>query len=224
MALLSDLVSALAEVEGIEESFVAGVARYLREAGLVSQAGRGRGAAKMGSRDAAALLIAVNSTVLAKDAPDTLRQLAQFRWRDDREDMFGGDLQAVADSSDELFNWIMDRKTPLSPARSDFIQFMERLVYSAVPLSSQSSRLSDTVGNSDEVTFELHFHRPQRSVAFQYSYYWENPDNVGDVERGIFEIGAFVSLDDTPSEFRDRRERVIITQKTILEVGRVLAS
>ncbi|WP_156635395.1 hypothetical protein [Methylobacterium sp. Leaf123] len=68
MALLSTLVKAVAEIEGIDEVQVGWVARYLREAGLLSQAGRGRGAAHMSATDAANLLIGVNASSAPKDA------------------------------------------------------------------------------------------------------------------------------------------------------------
>lgn len=71
MATLSDLVKAIAEVQGLEENQVLWIARYLREDGLITQGGRGRGGAKMGARDAANLLIGVN-------APGTAKQSTQF--------------------------------------------------------------------------------------------------------------------------------------------------
>lgn len=178
----------------------------------------------MTPRDAAALLIAVNATVLAKDAPSILRLMGDFIWIDERVDRVGGDQQAVADMSDDLFNWIMDRSTPRSPARVNFMKFMERLIYSAVPLSSKASRLSEVIEDDGGTTFEIRFHRPHRKVAFQFTYYWENPDNIGDTYHNIFEVGEFVSPDDRTVATGDRRERVIITHKTILEVGKALAS
>ena len=67
MALLSELVRIVSAVEGIDEVSVGIFARHAREAGFLSQGGRGRSAAKMTSRDAANLLIAVNGCALAKD-------------------------------------------------------------------------------------------------------------------------------------------------------------
>lgn len=223
MALLSELVSAIAAVEGIEESFVAGVARYLREADLISQAGRGRGAARMTTNDAAALLIAVNATVLAKDAPSVLAEMSCFVWKDQREERYFVDTQAVADMSDELFNWIMQREHPLGPAKATLLQFMERLIYSAIPLSSKNSRLADLV-SSEDTTFEIRFNRPIRKVSFQFTYYWENPDNVGDIESNVFEHGEFSPTAQVDLPAGDRFEQVSITQRTILEVGKALAS
>ncbi|WP_331299199.1 hypothetical protein [Methylobacterium oryzae] len=70
MALLSDLVRIVAEVEGLEEVSVGIFARAAREAGFISQGGRGRSAAKMTARDAVNLLIAVNGCSLARDVPE----------------------------------------------------------------------------------------------------------------------------------------------------------
>lgn len=69
MALLSTLVERIADVEGIDKVHASGVARYLREAGYISQAGRGRGAAKMTNKDAAYLVIGLNVAKIAKDSP-----------------------------------------------------------------------------------------------------------------------------------------------------------
>lgn len=69
MALLSELVRVVAEYEGMDEVSVGIFARHAREAGLISQGGRGRSAAKMTARDAANLLMAVNGCSLAKDVP-----------------------------------------------------------------------------------------------------------------------------------------------------------
>lgn len=70
MALISDLVSAIAEVEGVPEETVNLVARYTREAGYLSQGARGRNAPRATVTDAANLLIAVNASgCIVKDAP-----------------------------------------------------------------------------------------------------------------------------------------------------------
>lgn len=75
MALLSDLVKIVAAVEGLEEVSVGIFARHAREAGLITQGGRGRSAAKMTTRDAANLLLAVNGCALAKDISDIVPRL-----------------------------------------------------------------------------------------------------------------------------------------------------
>ena len=107
MALLSDLVRIVASVEGLEEVSVGIFARAAREAGYISQGGRGRSAAKMTVRDAANLLIAVNGCSLAKDVStmvDIIRNLPAVEVDGNyaiglgREGAtFGGDLELLLD-------------------------------------------------------------------------------------------------------------------------------
>ena len=78
MALLSDLVADLAQVSFLPEATVFAYGRFAREAGHISQKGRGRGAASMSVRDAANLLIAVAGTAVTREAGtaiDTFRGL-----------------------------------------------------------------------------------------------------------------------------------------------------
>ncbi len=73
MALISDLVSAIAEAEGIPEATVNLIARFTREAGYLSTGARGRNAPRATVRDCANLLIAVNgSGCVVKDAPKVI--------------------------------------------------------------------------------------------------------------------------------------------------------
>ena len=68
MAALSDLVSVLARTTGLPEAEVFAYGRFAREAGFISQKGRGRGAAQMSTRDAANLLIAIMGTDVTREA------------------------------------------------------------------------------------------------------------------------------------------------------------
>jgi hypothetical protein len=70
MATLSDLVSAIAEAEGLDQPTVAVIARYVREAGFIQKKGRGPSAASMAAADAASLLIAVNASTSAIGASE----------------------------------------------------------------------------------------------------------------------------------------------------------
>lgn len=73
MALISDLVSAIAEVEGIPEATAQLIARYTREAGHLSQGARGRNAPRATVTDAANLLIALNAGgCIAREAADAV--------------------------------------------------------------------------------------------------------------------------------------------------------
>src|SRR4051794_11597802 len=94
MATLSELVEILARVEGIEPATVGLVARNLREAGLITTRGRGLSAANMSFRDAANLLIAVNATVSAREAPETLRNYRRLE--------IGWDGQEIAQLGDAI--------------------------------------------------------------------------------------------------------------------------
>lgn len=73
MAILSDLVESIAEVEDIDPATIGLIARYIREAGLIATHGRGPSAAKMSATDAANLLIGVNATSTAVEAPRVVR-------------------------------------------------------------------------------------------------------------------------------------------------------
>ena len=68
MATLSDLVSVVAGVTGLPEATVFAYGRFAREAGLISQGGRGRGGAQMTATDATNLLLAVCGTRVTRDA------------------------------------------------------------------------------------------------------------------------------------------------------------
>jgi hypothetical protein len=66
---MSELVETIAAVEGLDVATVTLFARYIREAGFIKTGGRGSSAAKMDIVDAANLLIGVNATTVAAEAP-----------------------------------------------------------------------------------------------------------------------------------------------------------
>ena len=88
MPKLSDLVHDIAVVFRIDEKTVATYARHLREAGLLSQGGRGRHAANATALDAARLLIAMSVPGHAKDSPEAVAD-------------FGGLVMYQASEADE---------------------------------------------------------------------------------------------------------------------------
>ncbi|GAK34603.1 hypothetical protein AQ1_02502 [alpha proteobacterium Q-1] len=79
MVLISSVVKELSEMSKIEETSVATYARALREAGLLSQKGRGRGAAHATPLDAARLLIALMVGGKVKDSPQAVRDFGKMR-------------------------------------------------------------------------------------------------------------------------------------------------
>jgi hypothetical protein len=74
MATLSDLVTAISATAGMPEATVFAYGRFAREAGFISQKGRGPSAATMTLRDAANLLIAVSGTDVTREAGNAIRQ------------------------------------------------------------------------------------------------------------------------------------------------------
>jgi hypothetical protein len=79
MATLSELVNIVARLEALDPRSVALLARYLREAGLITKRGRGLSAASMSVVDAANLLIAVNATKNVADAAKTVQTYRRLR-------------------------------------------------------------------------------------------------------------------------------------------------
>jgi hypothetical protein len=73
MATLSDLVTALSGVTGLPEATVFAYGRFARQAGLISQKGRGRSAASMSLTDATNLLIAVCATDVTREAGTAIK-------------------------------------------------------------------------------------------------------------------------------------------------------
>lgn len=203
MALLSELSSVIAEVEGLPEPFVSGVARYLREAGLIRQAGRGRGAANMTPQDAACLLIGVNGTGLAKDVVQSVHRFSDASWFQD-EDMDAS--LAVGDLS--IFS-----KSELR--EGNLAYFVAKLVSSAIPDETGYSQLQRVFGvNRREL--QLGFRRP--AIAVNLTITEVRSDKITTILSGVF----FGKLD--LDHVGDRTDTVAITHKTILEVGKVLAS
>ncbi|WP_454616488.1 hypothetical protein [Bradyrhizobium cenepequi] len=95
MATLSQLVSAIATVEGIDAERVAAIGRAVREHGLIRTSGRGTSAAQMDERDAANLLIAANMADTARTAPDAVQQFRALHAKGKRTSQFGSELEAL---------------------------------------------------------------------------------------------------------------------------------
>lgn len=78
MALASELVEVIADATGIEHATVARYARFAREAGLLSQSGRGKSAAQMRADDAVNLLICVLANGVAQEAANYVRNAGEM--------------------------------------------------------------------------------------------------------------------------------------------------
>jgi hypothetical protein len=106
MATLSELVETIARVEGLDSSAVNLVARYVREAGLITTGGRGSSAATMFVTDAANLLIAVNATTAAVDAAKitrTYRALEAYEPRNEADPRPPNKYGTLGEAVEQLF-------------------------------------------------------------------------------------------------------------------------
>lgn len=212
MASIGTLIRAIANIEGIDESSVKLISRYAREGGFISQASSGSGAARMTPTDAANLLIAVNATALAKDSVDAIRTYRPLVWESRK---YIQDAQVEADREDPFRSIFRSRVT--------FSDAFEKLILMAVPVFRPISELEEVL-NRENLQIEIEFVRPVPSVSVTIFHHdpTDDPEEVDeyfDAEKGVF-LSARTLL--KPDE--DRTDRVRITERTILEVGKALAS
>jgi hypothetical protein len=81
MATLRELVTTVSAATGVPESTVFAYGRFARQAGLLSQKGRGRQAAAMTLQDAANLLIALGGTSVTRDAGSAISTFRPLQGR-----------------------------------------------------------------------------------------------------------------------------------------------
>jgi len=124
MATLSDLVKTLSWTTSIPEATVFAYGRFAREAGLISQTGRGKGAAKMTHRDAANLLVAVGGTAVTREAGDAIT-----RYRKMRGSIYAFRIEA------KILHWLaplgVKRSQPDETLRAGFGETLEFLIEQA---------------------------------------------------------------------------------------------
>lgn len=223
MALLSDLVKVVAAVEGIDEVSVGIFARAAREAGLLTQKGRGRGAAHMSKTDAANLLIAVNGSTLAKEVPHRVPQFRALKLSPRHSGWWSGpDL-------DELL-----------VANKEFGAQLEYLIEMAKPIRASDSKLSRLIGtmyDKEDLKYakkrKLDFPLPELRIVFQLPMpttsiqLWSTGIPIKDrhypripyLERATSE---FTLEQDVDEDNTDRTVEVTISQRTLTEVARCI--
>jgi hypothetical protein len=79
MATLQDLVTTLSWATAVPAATVFAYGRFAREAGLISQGGRGLGGARMNVRDAANLVIALGGSAITREAGATVNRFRQMQ-------------------------------------------------------------------------------------------------------------------------------------------------
>jgi hypothetical protein len=222
MATIGDLVRAVSEAEGLEENFVSVYARAAREAKLIAHYGRGRSAARMSPSDGANLLIGLNGSALAKEAPATIGAFRRLRLR-----------------------WIWPAEqssfTPEMIGRNiAFGQALERLLTAFIPDKNGGQEIDHLVVENlsyakggltrDEliraaarhIRIEVAFERPRRVGLISFI--------MADTRRGVEEGRAvlrarYEAPEDAkkPDEaFGDRIQRTTITRRTLSAVGQIL--
>jgi hypothetical protein len=172
MATLSQLVETVAEVEGMEPATVNLIARNVREAGLITTGGRGLSAARMTMADAVNLLIAVNATVIVREAPQTLRTYRRLETVVQRTDV------SVAKGY---------ARSPRLPARTQLCHALEQLIKMVSNRTLPQLYLSTTVPDliaqavrKEDVQIEFKFFKPR-----PYSFLIISIDEEITVEGGL---------------------------------------
>src|SRR6266536_3790187 len=199
MATLSQLVTAIATVEGIDAERVAAIARAVREHGLIRTSGRGTSAAQMEERDAANLLIATNTADTARTAPAAV---AQYRA-----------LQA-------------ERNKRSSEAASSFGSELEELISAAKreSLANYFMKMVALFGKPGHLLGR----RPYPNEAYKFWIEFEKPIpsvlvNISGPNDPVGDYVYFKNPRQQAVEARgDRTESTKITQRTILAVTNVL--
>lgn len=250
MALISDLVTAIAEAEGLPEATVGLVARYTREAGYLSQGARGRNAPRATITDAANLIIALNAGgCVAKDAPQAVERYRDlichaphsFRSTSELGTEYGRikpdelrflDRHASA-TFGELLESAIDRfvggelEMFMKGQASEFLgsrffeETMAEVGNDAKAIATRVGEATDRLLNLGTVAFTLEFHRPNAFARILV-------ERSGEVSRDRLAGVSFIVDADTLMSGQikqfdgDRSERTKIGYPTLKKVADVL--
>ena len=218
MATPGALVTETARLLGMSEVYLSAYDRALAKAGLRASGGRGPSAARMGSDDAAALLISVLSGGLAKDAAESVQVYSALKpelqvrsiWQERRLISFV-DYRSAVDTIG--FNLSAIENLPVNHS------FFE--IFSALLLAATTGEIEESVKEltasvaEDVILSEVKWHMrvrlyspmPKAEIIFAYAgvkarYIYGVPDNM--------------------SQLGDLQREFSITQETILGIGQLL--
>jgi hypothetical protein len=184
MALISDLVAAIAEAEGIPEPTVAMVARHLREAGLLSTGARGRNAPAANVRDCINLLIGVNVPyAVLKDAPKAVRAYRNLvlytpdsphrpptKPVEKTKGLFAmGEGATLATFLESIFAQVGEIEHHLYRLASEFVSDADAKFAAknwSLPLDGARHVLTQAAMRGDRLRFKLKFYGPVPMVRF----------------------------------------------------------
>jgi hypothetical protein len=194
MATLSQLVTAIATVEGIDEERVAAIARAVREHGLIRTSGRGTSAAQMSEPDAANLLIATNTADTARAAAAAVLQYRALQARrDKRASEFGSELEELISAAKQ-------------EVLADYVTKMIALV------GTRRHPLGKRRYPNEAYEFRITVEKPIPSVFVEIGASYVRPDIILFSDRREPRIKAG----------GDRKESTVITKRTILAVANVI--
>jgi hypothetical protein len=205
MATLSALVKAIAAVQGFDENQVLWIARYLREDGLISQGGRGRGGARMSALDAANLLIGVNSPGSAKQSTALVPEIAKMPLINDYSIRTSGDEWDALRTGDQLS--LAFRR------RSEFRNVLVTLIEAFGGGESHSLVSTQSV--------KVIFHGPSLSASVYIGEH--SPERDGDVWANA-QFTSSAELVEEDGEMPDNEISRAFTQRTLKRVAEVLAT
>jgi hypothetical protein len=194
MATLSKIVDVISAVEGVDPERVASIARVVREAGLIVTGGRGTSAARMSEQDATNLLIAVNATETARVAPDVV---ARYRGleakRNKRTTVFGAQVEQAI----------------LAAGSGRLPEYLVGLVHD---FGSPRNLLARRQFPQEDYALRIEFEKPEPSALIQVSV--EFPLSI--------ETILFRGRRQDQQSNTDRKDRITITHRTLIAIGRAL--
>jgi hypothetical protein len=234
MAILSQLVDVIAEVEGLDRATVNLIARYVREGGFIATTGRGSSAAKMTPAHAANLLIAVNASLTALSASQVVSQYRALQTQAATIELWDSEVGETESIS-----------APISSTYQTFGRAFEALIASArtshLPIFAESFAWK-VIGSREGNVLEA-INRAVQSAKLRLSVSFAKPDpsvliRIAE-ERSLDEYlarGAPPSIEISfrpkkrrlPSRSKtkaaDRREHTMIGYPTIFAVGQLINS
>lgn len=208
MALFRDLISSVAQAEGLSEMAVTGIGQYLRDAGFISKHGRGRAAAQMTSVDAANLLIGVNASDLAKNAVYAVSVY--------------GDLKIAYPEKNEIKDWAISRVFEKEVTLQEAIGI---LVEAFIPREDGTTAFERDAG-ADQCTIEIGFGKPAASAYVSLAEV-SPPSPINPFRWLQYQktkaFGHYWDNSHLWSSTSGRKDLTIIDGRTLAAVGSVLA-
>lgn len=175
MARAAELVDLIAALTAIDHATVTRHARFVREAGYLSQSGRGLSAAHMTAGDAAHLLVAILNNGIAQDAATVLKHIGNM-------DVFTADVDKVQenDSPDMLA-----RLRGILPVLLDREHTFVEMLTGVIELAAQNPAMFEERTRNSSIYFDCDDYQAlvyfdinladvpmigEHQTSFQYSY------------------------------------------------------